>query len=325
MQSESQSLPSTRQSLGSSGEFWALLSSLSYAFTAIFSRIAVLSVHPFVAPIFRLVPVLTISWVQVTRSGRALAQLNPRSKEFIGWRVLFIVLLGGTLTTVVGTVGYFFALQAGGVVLTQPILATNILWGAIIAAIFLKEPLTRKMLVGIVLAVIGVATLGYGSSAGGEITTSVLTAIPLAFIPAIAWAASSNTTRFALNSGLDKFFVIAVGQTWAVLLLAGSLFLTGLGDLFFGLSLNAIGTLLVAGLLTAAAQITLAQALTLANVARVTTINGMNPIIAAILAYFFLNEDLNLLMLAGILITIAGVVYVQMSARQPEAEDVTFG
>jgi drug/metabolite transporter (DMT)-like permease len=234
----------------------------------------------------------------------------------MGWRTLLVLLAGGTLMTVVGTVGYFFALREGGVVLTQPVLATNILWGALIAAAFLKEPLSKSMTVGILLAVLGVALLGYGRTAGGEVPSSVLLAIPLALIPAVAWASSASCTRYALVRGVDKYLAIAVSGTWAVIILTGVVFLIGRGPAFWTTGWQAFGTLLLAGLLTAAAQISIAQALSLAPVASVTTINGTNPVLATILAFLLLGEELNPLMLVGTVLTVVGVVYVQLTKSE---------
>ena len=147
------------------GDAWAGVSALSYALTAIFSRVASLTTAPFVALALRLLPVLTIAWTQAGRSRQGWRPLNPAAVTSLGWRVLLVLFLGGTLTTVIGTVGYFFALREGGVVLAQPVLATNILWSALVAAVFLKEPLALRMTAGILAAVLGVAVLAYGRSA----------------------------------------------------------------------------------------------------------------------------------------------------------------
>jgi DME family drug/metabolite transporter len=296
-----------------SGEGWAVVSALSYALTAIFSRVASQTVDPFVAPVFRMLPVLTIAWVQAMRSRQGGLRIRPGTAGFMGRRTLLVLLMGGTLMTVVGTVGYFYALREGGVVLTQPVLATNILWGALIAAVFLKEPLSKSMTVGILFAVLGVALLGYGRAAGGEVPSSVLLAIPLALIPAVAWASSANCTRYALVRGVNKYVAIAVSGTWAVVVLTGVVFVIGRGSAFWTAGWQAIGTLLVAGLLTAAAQISTAQALSLAPVASVTTISGTNPVLATVLAVVLLGEELNVLMLVGTVLTVVGVVYVQLS------------
>jgi len=73
--------------------------------------------------------------------------------------------------------------------------------------------------------------------------------------------------------------------------------------------------------LTAAAQISTAQALSLTTVASVTTISGMNPVISSILAFILLGEELNLLMAVGTVLTVTGVIYVQLSKVKPSTED----
>lgn len=313
MQAEGQSAEKARRVAVGPGELWASGSAMAYALAAIFSRVASVSIHPFVAPGLRLLPVVSVAWFRVLRAPAELRRLNPRAPSFVGWRVLAVICLGGTLTTVVGTVGYFYALRTGGVVLTQPVLATSIFWSALFAAIFLGEALTRKMLVGVVGAVLGVAMLGYGRSVGGDVPASVLLALPLALIPAVAWGAGSNCTRYALTKGVDKYLILAVGNAWAIVLLFTVLLVIGRGGLIAEVSLPALGSVLLAGVLTAAAQITIAQALSFAAVASVATINGMNPVLSAILAFFLLGEPLNALMIAGTVLTVIGVVYVQLT------------
>lgn len=303
------------------GELWASASSFSYAAAAIFSRVASLTVHPFVAPALRLLPVAALSWGQVLRARLDLGRLRPWAADFFGWRVILVMLLGGTLTTVVGTVGYFYALRIGGVVLTQPVLATSILWSAVMAALFLREPLTRKMLAGLLVAVAGVGLLGYGRAVSGGAGDAALVAIPLALIPAVAWAGGSNCTRYALTQGVDKFTILAVAHSWAISVLLVYVLASGQVELIRAVDLSGAGPLLVAGLLTGTAQITLAQALSLTTVASAATINGMNPVLAAVFAALLLGEQLTVLMIAGTVVTVAGVIIVQLTKeRIPELE-----
>jgi drug/metabolite transporter (DMT)-like permease len=313
MQADGQpSNPARRVAFGP-GELWASASAFGYALAAIFSRVASVAIHPFVAPGLRLLPIVAVAWTRILRRPAELRRLVPGHESFLGWRLLAVMCLGGTFTTVIGTVGYFYALRIGGVVLTQPVLATSIFWSAFIAALFLGEPLTRRMVVGVIVAVLGVALLGYGRAVGGNLPDNVLLALPLAFIPAITWAAGANCTRYALVKGVDKYLVLAVSNLWAIGLLFGLLLATGQGGLITSVSLNGLGSVLLAGMLTAASQITIAYALSFAAVASVSTINGMNPVLSAILAYFILGEPLNALMIIGTVLTVIGVIYVQVT------------
>jgi drug/metabolite transporter (DMT)-like permease len=119
---------------------------------------------------------------------------------------------------------------------------------------------------------------------------------------------------------VDKFTILAVGHTWAISVLLIFVLVSGQSELLSGLDLGGAGTLLLAGLLTGTAQITLAQALSLTTVASASTINGMNPVLSAILAALLLNEQLSLLMIAGTVLTVIGVVFVQLTKERMDPE-----
>jgi drug/metabolite transporter (DMT)-like permease len=295
------------------GEAWALGGAFAYALTNIFSRVAIVAGDPLAAPVFRLLPTLAIAWTQVGRTRQAWSKLRPGSPNFAGWRTIFALLLGGALGTTIGTLAFFFALQAGGVVLTVPALATNIFWSAFIAALFLKERLTAPMIVGIAIAVSGIALLGYGRSAGSDVPPGALSALPLALLTALSWAASANCTRYALTRGVDKYVAIALSQTCGIALLIAILFVSGRGDVLWTTAPGTIGLFLLAGLLSAAALICDAHALSLTTVASALTISSTNPVISTILAVVFLSEELKPLMALGTVLTVAGVIYVQVS------------
>ncbi len=302
-----------RLALGA-GEAWAFGGALGYALTNIFSRVAVAAAEPFVAPVFRLVPTLAIAWMQVVRSKARWSTLRPSAADFVGWRAVAILCLGGLLGSTIGTLTFFFALKVGGVVLTAPVLATNILWSALIAALFLKERLNRWMVAGMVVAVVGVALLGYSRSQGSAVAPEALAAIPLALVTTLGWASSANCTRYALTRGVDKYLAIALSQTFGVAMLIVVLFALGRGALLWTTPLDAIGLVLLAGILSAAALICDAHALSLTTVASALTISlGTNPILSIGLAVLFLGEELKTLMAVGAVLTLAGVLFVQLS------------
>lgn len=315
MPSRSTQSASTRLISFRPGELWAFGSSVSYAASAIFSRVASVAIHPFIAPALRLLPLIGLSWVKFFRSRNKIKQQNSASKTVLSFRVFLVIILGGTLTTVVGTVGYFYALRIGGVVLTQPVLATNILWSAVIAAIFLHEKLNRKIVAGLVVAMVGVALLGYGQAISKGTDNASLIAIPLALIPAVSWAGGANCYRYALINGVDKYTTLAVGSTSAILVLFITVLITGQSNLFTTIDLKGAAIVLIAGIFTGLAQITLTQALSLTSVASTMTIIGINPVLAAIFATLFLGEQLTTIMIVGTILTVIGVVLAQIKAN----------
>jgi drug/metabolite transporter (DMT)-like permease len=291
------------------GEAWAFAGSVSYALYNFVSRIAVVSGDPLVAPIFRMIPTLAFAWHQ---SRHNWSQVRPSAAHFMGWRVFSILSLGG-VTTALGNVAFFYALQIGGVVLTAPVLATLILWSAIFAAIFLREPVAPRMAIGIGIAALGIGMLSYGRAAGGEVGAGALPAVLLALSAAAGWAATSSCQRYALQRGVEAHMTIAAGQSGGVLLLIGLLFLVGRGPLLWTTDLRTIGLFALVGIFGTMAMVFVTYALSYTTVANASTISGTNPVIAMALAVLFLGERLNWLMAIGAALTIAGVIFFQLS------------
>jgi drug/metabolite transporter (DMT)-like permease len=238
----------------------------------------------------------------------------------MGWRVFFILLLGG-VTTALGNVAFFYALQMGGVVLTAPVLATLILWSAIFANVFLKESLAPKMVIGIVVAALGIATLSYGRSATEQVSSDALPAVLLALSAAAGWAATSNCQRYALKRGVETHLTIAAGQSGGVLLLIGLLCLTGRGALLWRTDLKTVGLFALVGILGTMAMVFVTYALSHTTVASASTISGTSPVLAMALAVLFLGERLNWLMGIGTALTILGVIFFQLSNSRHEETD----
>jgi drug/metabolite transporter (DMT)-like permease len=301
------------------GEVWALASAVGYAFTSIFSRIAAVAVsNPIFATIFRALPTLTIGWTRFIRYRAGWGRLKPSAQAFVGWRTIAVMLFGGTMN-VIGTVAFFKALEVGGVVLTAPVQATNVLWSAVLAALLLKEPLTPRMSAGIFVAMMGVGFLGYGRSASSDVSPEALWAIPLTLLTTFAWALSGICTRYALTHGADKYMSVALAQSTGTLVLFLIVVLSGQSQQMFSTSWETLGTLLLAGVLSALALYAGAQAYVHTTVASVATISSTNPVIATLLAVILLNENLNALMAVGMLLTVVGVTYVQLTKETPEA------
>lgn len=299
------------------GEFWAGGSAISYALSNVFSGVAVVAADPLLASAFRLVPTLAFAWLQVVRA-RTWSRLSPASPGFIGWRLLGLLALSGAGGSA-GTVFFFLALQAGGIILSAPILSTNVLWSALIAAVFLREPLNRRMTAGILVSVFGIALLGYGRSAGSAVLPGALWAIPLTLAASVTWSAMSNCSRYVLTRGVNKYLVLAASQTFGVIIMLGVILAIGRGAVLWTTPLDAIVFVILAGILTAFAQVCDASSLSLTTVASYSTIYGTNSLLSALIAVTFLGQSLNAWTAAGMIATVAGAIYVQWS-RPPSRQ-----
>lgn len=302
-----------RRSARLSGEFWAGATSASYALTNVASGIAVVGAHPLVAPVFRSIPTLVIGWAQVLRTPSLLRAFDPRAASFVGYRATAALLLSGICQIAIGTVGLFYALSLGGVVLVVPVVGTQMLWGALLARLFLGERLRGLSVACMLGAVMGIAILAYGEWLGTAGRVGSLWAIPLALIPATSWAVAANSTRYALQSGVERYVAVAMQTTTGVIVLLVAVLVSGLGSILWTTSLASVGLLLLSGVLATAAVVGTVYALSLTTVASFQVINGLSPVIATLIAVVFLGEHFNSVMAAGTLLTVTAVIGAQWS------------
>lgn len=126
---------------------YALGSALFAALTAILAKVAVVDVESNLATFIRTVVILAICALAVTvRGGWALGSVSPRS--------LRLLTLSG-IATGLSWLCYFRALQAGPASRVAPIDKLSVVFVVLLAAVFLREPLTPKVGVGALLITAG--------------------------------------------------------------------------------------------------------------------------------------------------------------------------
>lgn len=131
---------------------YALLSALFAALTAIFAKIGVKDINTDLATAIRTVVILLIAWGIVCWRG-GLEQIGNLSKN--NW--IFLLLSGAA--TGLSWIFYFKALQLGKVAQVAPVDKLSVALVLLLSAIFLKEVLTLKMLIGAGLIIVGTFVL----------------------------------------------------------------------------------------------------------------------------------------------------------------------
>jgi uncharacterized membrane protein len=63
----------------------------------------------------------------------------------VGGRLILVLFANGLCTLVIGNPPLFAALRVGGILVATPISGTNVLWGAVFAALLLHELLNLRM------------------------------------------------------------------------------------------------------------------------------------------------------------------------------------
>lgn len=129
-------------------KYYALLSALFAALTAIFAKIGVKDVNSNLATAIRTTVILFLTWGIVFFSNRV-SELKDISRHT--W--CFLILSG--LATGLSWLFYFKALQTGDVSRVAPIDKLSVVITILLAFVLLKEPVSSKTIVGALLITAG--------------------------------------------------------------------------------------------------------------------------------------------------------------------------
>ncbi|NMN37016.1 EamA family transporter [Pedobacter sp. SG918] len=129
-------------------KFYAILSALFAAATAILAKVGLKGVNGNIATAIRTVVILFIAWGIVLASGE-ISQIKTLSKN----NLIFLGLSG--LATGLSWIFYFKALETGNVSKVAPIDKLSVAIAMGLAFLILKEPIDAKTLIGGGLIVTG--------------------------------------------------------------------------------------------------------------------------------------------------------------------------
>ncbi len=137
------------------GKVWliyALLSALFASLTSILGKVGIENVESNLGTAIRTIVVLVMAWIIVfaTKKQRDIKKIDKRS-------LIFLILSG--VATGASWLCYYKALQDGLASIVVPIDKLSILVTVLFAYIFLKEKLSKKSLLGLILIVVGTLLL----------------------------------------------------------------------------------------------------------------------------------------------------------------------
>lgn len=132
--------------------FYAILSAIFAAFTAILAKVGLENINSNLATGIRTIIIFVMIWVIILARGEA-KDISSISR----YSFLFLVLSG--IATGLSWLFYFKALQMGNVSQVAPIDKLSVALTVILAIIFLGESLTIKSAVGVLLIIVGTIVL----------------------------------------------------------------------------------------------------------------------------------------------------------------------
>ncbi|MBX2923171.1 MAG: EamA family transporter [Chitinophagaceae bacterium] len=132
--------------------YYALLSALFAALTAIFAKVGVANISSNLATGIRTIVILVMVWsiVLANNETKGFSSLTKQN-------IVFLVLSG--LATGLSWLFYFKALQTGKVSEMAPVDKLSVAIAIILSALFLKEALTFKTIIGASLVIGGTLVL----------------------------------------------------------------------------------------------------------------------------------------------------------------------
>jgi transporter family protein len=136
----------------SSWLYFALLSAVFAALTAVFAKLGLKNVNSDLATAIRTVVILFITWGIVFFRG-SVSGISTLSKN--NW--LFLIL--SAIATGLSWLFYYRALQLGNVSDVSAIDKGSIVFTVLLSFVFLREPLTPKLLIGVALIVAGMLVI----------------------------------------------------------------------------------------------------------------------------------------------------------------------
>lgn len=309
------------------GTLCGVLSSIGYTASNICLR-AASDVDPVWVSCIKAVPttVMFAPWFFVlARQGR---RIIPKPNQLLS------LALAGLAGQMGGNVMFQWGLGVIGLALMVPLtLGGMILSGAILGRVFLKEPVTTRAVISMVVLIIAATVLSLGADKAYEqlndITATSSTTQWLKIAGGVMAALSAGFSYSVLGVAIRRSVTKGVPLTVAVVIVS----VVGMVSLAI-FSLARIGPaemaattgnqwvmMALAGIFNAVAFLALSMALKSTPILYVNAINASQAAMAAAAGLFFFSEPVSWALIVGVALTMVGLVLTERrSANNPQKE-----
>ena len=246
---------------------------------------------------------LLLSWVL---AAGGLAQLGGMSARTFALLAVSIV-----LAIAVGDVLFFESARFLGLARAMTVSMTYPLMGAVLAALFLDEPITARVVAGSLVTLSGLALIVLTRPADGPRHGRTRLGLAAATAAALAWAVSLLVLKPAMGS-LDAVTAQAVRLPLAGLLLMATPWGWGTPAQITRADRGVLVRVALLGTITAASSVLFVTGVKLADVAVAAVLSSTAPLFAIPLGLIFLGERLTARALLGTLVTVAGLAVLQL-------------
>jgi len=226
---------------------------------------------------------------------------------------LVMLALGGSVGITLFNIFYMNAINAAGMSTAVVLLYTSPVFAVILSRIFLKEPLTTKKVIALIIAISGILLVVEAYELHNLLDN------PLAILVGLGAGLSFGTL-----SVLGKYLTGTGNRLTAsfYLLFTGSLFLSlihppwiGLAEIRYSPSLLlALGALVIIS--TLAAHSLYIAGLSYLEAGKASIAVAIEPVAAILLAFFFLDERLVTIQYIGVALVLSAVILLRLHSAE---------
>ncbi|PYZ95263.1 EamA family transporter [Salipaludibacillus keqinensis] len=244
---------------------------------------------------------------------------RPQGKEWI------LVSLLGLTGIALYNIAFFIATRDAPIVKSSLFIASNPILIVVLSGLFLKEAITKRNIIGLVLALTG-ATIIITEGQFQQIIESGLAPIDLVLLLAVVcWALYSVLGKVALQK-LSSITTTTYAVVIGTLMLFPFVFVETTIEELQQASLLTWGSILHMSLIVSVLSfIMYYQGIKMIGAARASIFINLMPLSAVILATILLGEKLLLVHIVGALLVISGVTYGTWKVRPKEKRGEKYG
>mgnify|MGYP000014567734 FL=1 len=280
------------------GTFLVFLTALESGLAIIVNRYFVTKIDPL---IFTVIRAFFIGLVFLIIS---LLQSNFNLKKFkrVSWKYLLAIgIIGGGIAFLLFFTGLKMTTGGRAAFLHK----TLPLWASLLAFLFLKEKITREQLIAMFTMLLGLSLMEYDN-----IPVDIRLGDLLVLLATILWAIENTIARKAMLLKETNWVVTFSRMFFGSLVLFSIMFLVGKINLLFELTHQQIVYITVSAAMLTWYVLTWYWGLRYINLSKASTILLLSPVISLVAGYYFLNEPIFKLQIAGSMLILVGAYHI---------------
>lgn len=287
------------------GALCALGSAITWAMTSLLVRTVCPPLNSVVVSVVRSLigGGLLLAWVLATGGIARIGGMSPGTFALLAVSIVVAIAVGDVL--------FFESARMLGLARAMTVSMTYPLMGAVLAAVFLGEPMTARLVAGSLVTLSGLALIVRTRPADGPRERRSRLGLAAATAAAASWAVSLLVLKPAMGS-LDPVTAQAVRLPLAGLLLMATPWGWGAPSLMVRASRGVLARVALLGAITAGSSVLFVTGVKYADVAVAAVLSSTAPLFAIPLGLIFLGERLTVRAVFGTLVTVAGLVVLQL-------------